>query len=489
MFKKTLLATALISTSLAMANTNTVVSNDDNREALSITIYNESLALINETRNIPFKAGLNNVELKGVSAQIRAETALLTSLSKMPFNVIEQNFDYDLLSPHALLEKAVGQEIEIIRTNPSTGAETRETATLLSNNGAPVLQFKDRIEIGAFDKFAFKSIPEGLRDRPTLSVLLNSEKDADNKVQLTYLTGGFSWKADYTATLSNDEKHLDLSGLITLNNQSGTTFNNAKLQLVAGDVNQVAEPAPYMRAKKVMMAMPEASYDMAGGATEEQFGDYHLYKIPFATNLKNNQTKQVALLSTQNVPVQKEYTFDQYYAYVTPDGHNQKATILYRLENKQDNNLGMPLPKGTFRMYKNDSSGNALLVGEDTINHTAENEEFIINTGDAFDISMIKKLKNHQSVSKGVNQYTYNVVFNNAKDEAVEVYFSSSVNQYENIQVIKASQSEVKSGSADRVKWKVAVPAKEKVTLTYTLQISDKNVENSKISLISKSAR
>lgn len=472
MFKKTLLATVLISTSLAMANTNNVVSNDDNREALSITIYNESLALINETRNIPFKAGLNNVELKGVSAQIRAETALLTSLSKMPFNVIEQNFDYDLLSPHALLEKAVGQEIEIIRTNPATGIETRETATLLSNNGAPVLQFKDRIEIGAFDKFAFKSIPEGLRDRPTLSVLLNSDKDADNKVQLTYLTRGFSWKADYTATLSDDEKHLDLSGLITLNNQSGTTFNNAKLQLVAGDVNQVSQPSPVMMEARMMKSA--VAYDMVGGATEEQFGDYHLYKIPFATNLKNNQTKQVALLSTQNVLVQKEYNFNQYYGYTTQDGQNLKASVLYRLENSKENQLGMPLPKGVFRMYKNDSSGNALLLGEDTINHTAENEEFVINTGDAFDVSMIKILKDHKAISKNVTQYTYEVVFNNAKDEAVDVNYTSFIGDDSNWQLLKTSQPMLKGQSSDIAKWTVKVPAKEKVTLTYTLQVSSK---------------
>ena len=474
MFKKTLLATALISASLAMANTNNVVSNDDNREALSITIYNESLALINETRNIPFKAGLNNVELKGVSAQIRAETALLTSLSKMPFNVIEQNFDYDLLSPHALLEKAVGQEIEIIRINPATGEETRETATLLSNNGAPVLQFKDRIEIGAFDKFAFKSIPEGLRDRPTLSVLLNSDKDADNKVQLTYLTGGFSWKADYTATLSDDEKHLDLSGLITLNNQSGTSFNNAKLQLMAGDINQASNNLAWMRVESPKIVTLARQSNPFTEILNKQFSDYHLYEIPFATDLKNNQTKQVALLSTQNVPVQKEYRFDQNYDYTTGDGKNLKASIFYRLNNTKENQLGMPLPKGAFRIYKNDSSGNALLVGEDAINHTAENEEFVINTGDAFDVSLTKKLKEHLSVAKNVRQYTYEVVFNNAKDEAVEVNYTAQMNNADSWQVLNTTHPTVKDGKGSAVEWQVKIPAKSKATLTYTLQITTK---------------
>ncbi len=473
MLKKTLLSAALISTSFAIANTNHVVSNDDNREALSITIYNESLALINETRNIPLKSGLNNVELKGVSAQIRAETALLTSLSDMPFNVIEQNFDYDLLSPHALLEKAVGHEIEIIKTNPKTGEEIRETATLLSNNGQPVLQFKDRIEIGQFNQFAFKSIPEGLRDRPTLSVLLNSEKAVDNTIQLAYLTGGFGWKADYTATLSEDEKSLDLSGLITLNNNSGTNFENVKLQLVAGNINQVRQQNfRGGEANLVMMAKAAPMMDME--AREEQFGDYHLYKIPFTTDLKNNQTKQVALLNAQHVPVQKEYMFDQYFTYVTQDGQNLKASVQYRLDNKKENHLGMPLPKGIFRMYKNDLSGNALLVGEDRINHTAENEEFLVKTGEAFDVSLVKVLKDQKSISKDVYQYTYEVVFNNAKDEAVSVNYNSFMGNNLEWEVLKTSQPMLKDQSANMIKWSLNIPAKEKVTLLYTLQTKQK---------------
>lgn len=472
MLKKTLLSAALISASLAMADTNNIISNDDSRESLSITIYNESLALINETRNIPFKEGINNVELKDVSAQIRAETALLTSLSNLNFNVIEQNFDYDLLSPHALLNKAVGQEIEIIRTNPTTGEETRESAILLSNNGQPVLQFKDRIEIGGFDKFAFKSIPQGLRDRPTLSVVLNSEKSADNKVQLSYLTGGFSWKADYNATLSADEKSLELSGLITLNNQSGTSFNNANVQLVAGDVNQVRNNIGYremaMDSPVMMMARkPAPDYN----ASEEQFGDYHLYKVPFTTNLNSNQTKQVALLAASNVPVQKEYNFKQYFSYITQDGQNLKASVEYRLANKKENHLGMPLPKGIFRMYKNDSSGNALLVGEDALQHTAENEEFLIRTGEAFDVSLVKTLTEQKAVSKDVRQYTYEVTFNNAKDEAVDVQYFSMVGSVRSWEVLKASQPVAKSDDAQTAKWVINVPAKEKVKLTYTLQI------------------
>lgn len=472
MLKKTLLSVALISASLAMADTNNIISNDDSRESLSITIYNESLALINETRNIPFKEGINNVELKGVSAQIRAETALLTSLSNLNFNVIEQNFDYDLLSPQALLNKAVGQEIEIIRTNPTSGEETRESAILLSNNGQPVLQFKDRIEIGGFDKFAFKSIPQGLRDRPTLSVLLNSEKSADNKVQLSYLTGGFSWKADYNATLSADETSLELSGLITLNNQSGTSFNNANLQLVAGDVNQVRNAKAYYGAEMDARAMRMASAPAPEfTVSEEQFGDYHLYKVPFKTNLNSNQTKQVALLTASNVPVKKEYNFKQYFSYITQDGQNLKAAVEYRLANKKENHLGMPLPKGIFRMYKNDSSGNALLVGEDTLQHTAENEEFLIRTGEAFDVSLVKTLTEHKAVSKDVRQYTYEVTFNNAKDEAVDVQYFSMVGSVRSWEVLKTSQPVAKDGGAQTAKWIINVPAKEKVKLTYTLQI------------------
>jgi len=180
----------------------------------------------------------------------------------------------------------------------------------------------------------------------------------------------------------------------------------------------------------------------------------------------------VQKIATQNVPVEKEYRFDQNYGFTTGDGQNLKAAVSYRLNNTKENQLGMPLPKGIFRMYKNDTSGNALLVGEDRINHIAENEEFIIKTGDAFDVSMTKTLTNQQAIAKDVKQYTYDVVFNNAKDEAVEVNYSSVVDKGYTWQILKTTQPTIDSQHSGVAQWKVKIPAKEKVTLTYTLQVS-----------------
>ncbi|OYQ74416.1 DUF4139 domain-containing protein [Wohlfahrtiimonas sp. G9077] len=461
-----LAAMVLLSTA-AFANSSVIISQDQQREGLSITIYNDALALINDTRTLPMDTGLNRVEMQHVSAQIRPETALLTSLSGMPFNVIEQNFDYDLLSPQTLLDKSVGQTIEVITRDPQTGKTTREKATLLSNNGQPIVQFADRIEVGHLDNFAFPSLPTNLRSHPTLSMVLNSEQAGNNTVQLTYLSGGFSWRADYTATLSSDETFVDLSGLITLNNQSGTTFKNANLQLVAGDIHQVQQNIMRPMYKS---AMPVAMMEMDTMPQSEAFSDYHLYQIPFKTDLNNQQTKQVALLNANHVPVQKIYQFNQYFDATTAEDDNLKASILYRFKNSQENHLGMPLPKGIVRIYKNDSSGNALLVGEDHIAHTAENEVFKVATGQAFDVSLTKKRTKVTKISKETTQYSYEVVFNNAKDEAVTVDYRDFI-PFTSWQVTAASIAVTTQGS-DQANWQIIVPAKAQQALTYTLQVT-----------------
>lgn len=461
-----LAAMVLLSTS-AFADSSVIISQDQQREALSITIYNDTLALINDTRTVPMTSGLNRLEMQHVSAHIRPETAHLTSLSDMPFNVIEQNFDYDLLSPQTLLDKSVGQTIEVITRDPQTGQITREQATLLSNNGQPIVQFADRIEVGNLDNFAFSSLPTNLRSHPTLSMVLNSERAGNNTVQLTYLSGGFSWRADYTATLSPDETFVDLSGLITLNNQSGTSFKNAHLQLVAGDIHQVQQN---MVRPMYKSAMPVAMMEMDTMPESEAFSDYHLYKIPFKTDLNNQQTKQVALLNASHVPVQKMYQFNQYFDATTAEGQNLKASILYRFKNSQENHLGMPLPKGILRMYKNDQSGNALLVGEDSIQHTAENEVFKVATGQAFDVSLTKKRTKVTKISKETTQYSYEVVFNNAKDEAVTVDYSDFIPF--NTWQVTASSIAVTTQGSDQANWQIIVPAKAQQALTYTLQVT-----------------
>ncbi len=446
-----------------------VESTADTREALWVTIYNESLALVNETRLLDLQQGLNLVALKDVSAKIRAETTQLSPLTGEAFQLREQNFDYDLLSPQAMLNKAVGQEITVIHTNPVTGEEIREEATVLANNNGVILKYADRIETGINGRFAFKTIPDNLRESPTLSMQINSPNAGTRKVQLSYLTQGFSWQADYVAILADDEKTLDLSGWVTLSNQSGTAFNQANVQLVAGDVNQARPQEESMIRKRNLNVQYSSRVEPV--MTTEAFADYHLYQLPHPTTLANNQTKQVALLSTYKVPVEKEYRFtspNHYFfsSYREGSDANIKAHIYLHLENKQENNLGMPLPKGIFRAYKNNTQGQALFVGEDRMAHIAKNERFNVYLGEAFDVSMVHTQTEYKQYGK-MSESSHKILFNNAKEIPVTVHYNGKFAA--NWEVSKNSAPFTEKDSQTAL-WEIHIPANEKITLEYTVK-------------------
>ncbi|MDX1487507.1 MAG: hypothetical protein R3268_04850, partial [Acidiferrobacterales bacterium] len=275
------------------------------QKEVAVTIYNQNLALIKDSRLIALDRGFNELAFREVSANIRPETALLRNLtgSRGP-QVIEQNFDFDLLTPHKLLEKFVGRTVRLVKTHPRTGAETVIEARILSANNGVVLQVGDRIEMGIPGRVVFDSVPANLRDRPTLVMQLHSPLAGAQILELSYLTGGLSWKADYVAELNAADDRLDLQGWVTLTNKSGTTYTNAKLQLVAGDVHRARREMEALRAGKLApMATSEAKFDMA----EESLFEYHLYSLNRSTTVADNQTKQVALLSAAAVPVQKEF--------------------------------------------------------------------------------------------------------------------------------------------------------------------------------------
>lgn len=309
---------------LLVINADTFATSMDNQEKTSstqdqknvaITIYNENLALVKDVRQIKLDSDLNRLAWRDVSAQIRPETAILRSLNhSSEFRLVEQNFDFDLLTPTKLLEKYRGQEIVVIRTNPASGVETKETATVLATNEGIVLKFGDRIETDISGRLVFPGVPNHLRDRPTLLLsLLNSAKEAHD-FELSYLTSGLSWHADYVAALNEKDNVLDLNGLVTLTNQSGAAYRDAQLQLVAGDVNQV-QPALGRSAK--MMEMTAMAAADAPQMKQESFFDYHLYTLQHPTTLSENQTKQVSLMSAVNVPLTKEYLLqgaDYYYS-------------------------------------------------------------------------------------------------------------------------------------------------------------------------------
>ncbi|MFA7350145.1 MAG: DUF4139 domain-containing protein [Methylotenera sp.] len=455
--------------------TDEIRNNLSDQQSVAVTIYNNDLALIKDQRKVKLNNGFNNLALRDVSAQIRPETALLRSLSHAgSFSTLEQNFDFDLLSPQKLLEKYVGKNVSIVRVNPATGIETTEQATVLSANNGVVMKIGNRIETGIPGRIVYDDVPANLRDRPTLVTKLNNKTTAEQMVELSYLTGGLGWKADYVAELNAKEDSIDLSGWVTLTNTSGTSYNNAKLQLVAGDVNRVQDNYPRaMAMRKDVGMIAEASKPMA----EESLLEYHLYTLDHPTTISDNQNKQVALLSASNVPTRKELVLrgaDYYYGASYGDlGQKMKVGVFVEFDNKETTKLGLPLPKGTMRVYKKDNQGNAQFVGEDSIDHTPKNAVVRLKLGNAFDVTADKKQIDFKTLprpAKGNSMFesAYEIVLKNAKKERVTVTVQEPIPA--DWKMMKESHHSQKATSNTAV-WKVEIPAEGKATLTYRVQV------------------
>jgi len=474
--RPTLLLAALPSLLVAQETSTTL----KDQKTLAVTIYNDNLALVKDTREVRLPKGEARLAFQEVSAQIRPETALLRSLTApKDFWVAEQNFDFDLLTPQKLLEKYVGEKVTVVRSVPNAeGAgskEIREEATVLATNNGTVLQFADRIETSIPGRLVFPKVPGNLRARPTLVISLNSGVEKAQQLELSYLTGGLSWRADYVANLSSDEKTLDLSGWVTLTNQSGAAYPNATLQLVAGDVNRArdrrTESVAYMAVGAVAKAAP------APKMAEESLFEYHLYTLDRPTTLAVNQTKQVALLSASSVPVRKEYLLqgqNYYYSGSYGDlGEKQKVGVFVEFDNKESSRLGMPLPKGIIRVYKRDSEGRAQFVGEDHVDHTPKNELVRLKLGDAFDVTAKRKQTDYKSLGRQgkygyVHESAFEVELKNAKKEPV------TVNLLEPLpgdwELLQSSHPHTKE-AAGTARFKVTIPAEGSATLTYRVRV------------------
>jgi hypothetical protein len=444
------------------------------QKSVTVTIYNNNLALIKDQRKIKLPSGINTLSLRDISAQIRPETALLRSLNfASGFNTLEQNFDFDLLTPQKLLEKYVGKNVTIIKVNPSNGIETAESAQVLSAQNGVVLKIGNRIETGIPGRIVYDDVPENLRDRPTLVTQINNKSAAEHLLELSYLTSGLGWKADYVAELNAKEDKIDLSGWVTLTNSSGASYKDAKLQLVAGDINRISEDQPRTTAVRKTIEMVTDS----AGMSEESLLEYHLYNLEQATTIHENQTKQVALLSANNIPTRKELILrgaEYYYAANYGDlGQKLKVAVFVEFDNKEATRLGMPLPKGIMRVYKKDSQGNAQFVGEDNIDHTQKNETIRLKLGNAFDVTANKKQTDFKTLprpakSNGMFESAYEIVLNNAKKEAVTVTVQEPIPG--DWKLLKESHPSQKSSSSS-TSWKIEIPAEGKTILTYRVQV------------------
>ncbi len=464
---------------LTTVNADEITTTADDQTALNVTIYNNNVALIKDTRNVQLATGVNELAFKDVSASIQSESAIVKA-DKVA--LLEQNFEYDLLSPDSLLNKYVGKTVTIATTNYVTGEVKQEQATILSNNNGVMLKMGDKIRRLAGDmSVIYDNVPKNLRDKPTLIMKVDNQGAEKQQLELSYLSNQLNWKADYVANLVDDKK-LNLKGWVTLTNNSGTTYKNANLQLVAGEVNRVAPlqrqhnyEVQYMaKAKSVPVPMMQ----------EESLFEYHLYSLGFPTTIKNKQQKQVSLLEANNVPYKKQLTVIAYDNYGLQrwgnDAEYQDQTVNAQIviDNKKANHLGMPMPAGVIRSYLNDSKGNMQFIGEDRIKHTPENETVKLQLGESFDVTVKRKqTRFHQEHIKQQNAVktnykkevtaSYEVVFKNAKDKEITVQYKDLFSG--DWEIVKQSLNSKKLNSQQN-QWNVSVPAKGKTVLTYTVK-------------------
>lgn len=422
--------------------------------SVSLTIYNSNLALVQDTRHLDIAAGRQKLEFKNVSAQIRPETVALTGKD---LAVVEQNFDYDLLTPAKMMEKAVGKQIKIIRTNPSTGQEHPELATVLSVNDGVVLKIGDRIEVlrddGIPTRVVFNSIPENLRANPTLSVTVQSPTAGARDVGLSYLTTGMSWKADYVALFDEGKGAMTLQGWITLTNQSGVSYKNAKTQLVAG-ATEGGNNYNYRQQNGTRRAGTQPSGDKG-------LADYLVYDLPERLTVAENQTKQVSFLDLAGVKTQKVYEFRANW-FSSDQNPNHAAVVLHFV------NQNRALPKGTIRVYMRDASGEAKFLGENSVDHSPASSEVAVQIGEAFDVTGQGTIQSSETVSKGrKTRYTMAYTFRNAKPVPVTMEFRQG-GMWHDAEVEKESlkHRRIDSGTLG---WSVPIPAGGETVLTFTV--------------------
>jgi hypothetical protein len=437
----------------------------DDQTGVAVTIYNENLALVRDQRKVKLSKGENDIAFVDVSAQIQPQTALIKSPGGK-LEVIEQNFDFDLLTPAKLLEKSVGSTVRVVTVEPDTGDETVQEAKVLSVANGVVLQIGDRIETQPPGRIVFSQLPASLRSRPTLVTKLISDAEGDQPVELSYLTGGLSWAADYVAELAPDESSIELKGWVTLTNTSGTIYRNARLQLVAGAVNQV-RPAMTMEMKTAgTMAAAPAQAMQERGAFE-----YHLYALQRPTTIAENQTKQVELLTGHGVPVRKEYRFSnivEAFNYQASEPQRVNANVRLIFENTEQDKLGIPLPKGIVRVYKADADGQALFVGEDAIEHTPKNETVKLTLGQAFDVTARGKQTDFEVISERVFESAYEIEFKNAKKQPVTVTLAQTIPGEWKILQESARHEKPASSTAS---WQIGIPAEGSTKLTYRIRV------------------
>ena len=393
---------------------------------LAVTVYNSDIALVRDVRNLRLPEGTFDLQFMDIAATVNPATVHFRSLTQpSAVSVLEQNYEYDLLEPEKLLRKYVGREVTLMRYRQEGGSTRHEEvrARLLAYNNGPVWQIGNEIVTGLHaDHIRFPELPGNLHSRPTLIWTLQNRGAATHRVEASYLASKLAWNADYVLTVGRDDKSADLDGWVTLTNSSGTAFNNARLQLVAGDLNRVRQELQ----RRMSMDSKVVNEAAAAPMAQEAFSDYHLYTLGRRTTINNNETKQVSMLTGTGVPTLKRYVVNGQHYYYRNAQHpgaplKDVVQVFYQFKNEQSGGLGVPMPAGTVRVYQADSKDGVHFVGEDRIGHTPKNETINIKIGNAFDVVSERKQTDFRKIATNVYELEYEITLRNHKATAVAV--------------------------------------------------------------------
>ncbi len=453
-----------------MFSKSVVISTEKDRTALFVTIYNSDRALICDERIVNVPKGEFVLKFMDVSEKIIPESVNFESNNLFLY---EQNFEYDLLTPLKLLEKFVGREIEVIekRVKDNSTEEVIKKAKILSVNNGVVYEIDGKIITGkSFSGYIFPNIPNNLISHPTLLWLLKGEKPGKENVKCSYLTGGMTWSSNYVLFLNSDEDKGALTGWITLRNESGTAYKNAVLKLVAGEVNVVKKGwSDKVYYEKAYRAAPRSM--PVNQTSEKKFFEYHMYTVKRKVTLKNNQEKQISMLNVSEIKIRKTYEVSSYSSRFSNEKTKPDVYVYLNFKNSEENNLGIPLPAGVFRVYKEDNDGSPIFVGEDKIKHTPRDEDVKIKMGKAFDIKVEKVCTKKEKLAKGVYELDFKYVLKNHKDKGVEIEVKES---FPDFTKIVSSNMKYEKISSNSVKFIVPVEKKSKNELTYKIIIKNK---------------
>ncbi|MFH2068641.1 MAG: DUF4139 domain-containing protein [Candidatus Omnitrophota bacterium] len=443
------------------------------RKEVGLTIYNQNFALVRDLRFLNLKEGMNQVRFSDIASQIDATSVHFKSLTApAECSILEQNFEYDLVNADKLLRKYIDNEIKILTQDSSfyqgflSSYDSNQLVLVKDKEKGPVFMV-NRENIRNLE---FPQLPEGLITKPTLVWSLANAKSGRHLVELGYLTNGMTWRADYVASVAKDDKNISLNAWVTINNNSGAGYENAGLKLIAGDVHRVTEQ-PAVQRDVILRA--EKSMAAAAQFEEKSFFEYHLYTLQRKTDLKNNQTKQIALFAAPRVPVEKIYTYDgalyrwYYYDSWKDQPYNKKVEVKLDFKNSEKNGLGIPLPKGKIKVYKADSDDTLQFIGEDQIDHTPKDEKISLFLGNAFDVVGERKITNHKMVTANLYWDTYEITLRNHKKEPIAVKVVE--HQWGDWNIIQSSHKYEKK-DAFTLEFNLPVEKDGESTITYTAE-------------------